>query len=142
MAGDFGIGSDTVEMLSPHFSLDECKCCCGCGLCSVTPRLLALAEAVRDILKEPMIVHSVCRCKAHNAAVGGSPTSKHLKGQAMDFHVRGLSPVAVYNAIVKAWHDGKLPELGGVGLYDWGVHIDIAKAPDGHLRTWDRREAR
>ena len=51
-----------------------------------------------------------------------------------------MSPVAVYNGVVKAWHDGKLPELGGVGLYDWGVHIDIAKAPDGHLRRWDRRK--
>ena len=126
-------------MLSPHFSLDECKCPC-CGLLNVSPTLLALAEKVRARLKAPMIVHSVCRCKAHNIAVNGSPTSKHLKGQAMDFHVSGLSPLAVYNVIAKAWHDGRLPELGGVGLYDWGVHIDIAKAPDGHLRTWDRRK--
>lgn len=131
-----------MEMLSPHFSLDECKCRCGCGLLNVSPTLLALAEKVRGVLKEPMIVHSVCRCKKHNSEVGGSPKSKHLTGQAMDFHIRGLSPVMLYNTIVKAWHDGRLPELGGVGLYDWGVHIDIAKAPDGHLRTWDRREAR
>lgn len=131
-----------MEMLSPHFSLDECKCRCGCGLCSVTPQLLDLAEKVRSILQTPMIVTSGTRCVSHNARVGGSPTSKHLQGLAMDFYCRTLSPTAIYNAIIKAWHDGKLPELGGVGLYDWGVHIDIAKAPDGHLRTWDRREAR
>ena len=130
------------EMLSPHFSLDECACRDGCGFDTPDEALLNLAEAVRDILKEPMIVHSVCRCKAHNAAVGGSPTSKHLKGQAMDFHVRGLSPLAVYNAIVKAWHDGRLPGLGGVGLYDWGVHIDVHHAQDGHLRRWDLRNVR
>ena len=129
-----------MEMLSPHFSLDECKCRDYCGFDTPDPRLLALAEKIRSILKEPMIVHSVCRCKAHNIAVGGSPTSKHLKGQAMDFHVSGLSPVAVYNAVVKAWHDGRLPELGGVGLYDWGVHIDVHHAQDGHLRRWDRRK--
>ncbi|MDY2647929.1 MAG: D-Ala-D-Ala carboxypeptidase family metallohydrolase [Pyramidobacter porci] len=130
------------EMLSPHFAKDECVCRCGCGLCNATPRLLALAEKVRSILKEPMHVHSVCRCKAHNAKQGGSPTSKHLKGQAMDFHCERLSPLVVYNAVAQAWYDGRLPELGGIGLYNWGVHIDIAKAPDGHLRTWDRRKAR
>ena len=133
-----------MEMLSPHFSLDECACRCkrhkDAPHCNVSPRLLALAEKVRGVLKEPMIVHSVCRCKAHNIAVHGSPTSKHLKGQAMDFHVSGLSPVAVYNAVVKAWHDGRLPELGGVGLYDWGVHIDVHHAQDGHLRRWDLRK--
>lgn len=131
-----------MEMLSPHFSRGECACRCGCGLCSVTPQLLDLAEKVRSILQTPMIVTSGTRCVSHNARVGGSPTSKHLQGLAMDFYCRTLSPTAIYNAIIKAWHDGRLPELGGVGLYDWGVHIDIAKAPDGHLRTWNRREAR
>lgn len=130
------------DRLSAHFRRAELACRCGCGLLNVSPQLLDLAEKVRAILQTPMIVTSGTRCVSHNARVGGSPTSKHLQGLAMDFYCRTLSPTAVYNAVVKAWHDGKLPELGGVGLYDWGVHIDIAKAPDGHLRTWDRREAR
>lgn len=130
------------EMLSPHFAKDECVCRCGCGLCNVTLRLLALAEKVRDLLRQPMIVTSVCRCREHNAKVGGSPRSKHLLGRAMDFHCKRLSPQAVYDAVVRAWENGELSELGGVGLYDWGVHIDTEKAPDGHLRTWDRRKAR
>ncbi|OON87820.1 YcbK family protein [Pyramidobacter sp. C12-8] len=130
------------EMLSPHFAKDECVCRCGCGLCNATPRLLALAGKIRDLLGEPMIVTSVCRCRKHNAKVGGSPRSKHLSGRAMDFYCKRLSPQAVYDAIVRAWENGELSELGGIGLYNWGVHIDIAKAPDGHLRTWDRRKAR
>lgn len=131
------------EMLSPHFAKDECVCCCGCGLCNATPRLLMMAEKIRDLLGEPMIVRSVCRCAEHNAKTpGASPTSKHLAGKAMDFYCRRLSPLAVYNTIAKAWYDGRLPELGGVGIYDWGVHIDTEKAPDGHLRRWDKRKAR
>lgn len=131
------------EMLSPHFAKDECACRCGCGLCNATPRLLMMAEKIRDLLGEPMIVRSVCRCAEHNAKTpGASPTSKHLAGKAMDFYCRRLSPLAVYNVVAKAWYDGRLPELGGVGLYDWGVHVDIAKAADGHLRTWDRRKVR
>lgn len=131
-----------MEMLSPHFSLDECKCRCGCGLCNVTPQLLDLAEKVRSILQTPMIVTSVCRCREHNAKVGGSPRSKHLSGLAMDFYCKRLSPQAVYDAVVRAWENGELSELGGVGVYDWGIHIDTEKAPDGHLRRWDKRKAR
>lgn len=126
-------------MESVHFSEKELSCRCGCGLNNVTPKLLALAEKVRSLLKEPMIVHCACRCKKHNADVGGSPTSKHLTGQAMDFHCAHLPPLVIYNVIVKAWHNGKLSLLGGVGVYDWGIHIDVAKV-DGHLRRWDLRK--
>lgn len=134
-----------MEMLSPHFSLDECKCKCkrhkDAPYCPVSQRLLSLAEKIRDLLGEPMITRSVCRCKAHNAETpGASPTSKHVDGKAMDFYCRRLSPLAVYNAIAKAWHDGRLPELGGVFVYDWGVHIDTEKASDGHLRRGDYRK--
>lgn len=125
-----------MEMLSPHFSLDECKCRCGCGLCSVTPQLLDLAEKVRNILQTPMIVTSGTRCVSHNARVGGSPTSKHLQGLAMDFFCRTLSPTAVYNAILSRYIKGYLPELGGMGLYKSFVHIDAYHAEDGHLRLW------
>lgn len=140
-----------MEMLSPHFSLDECKCRCkrhkDAPYCNVSPRLLSLAEKVHDLLKCPMIVTSCCRCREHNAESGGSPNSKHLcsdtqPARAMDFRPKDTAPAVAYNAIVKAWRDGRLNELGGIGLYDWGVHIDTFKAPDGHLRTWDRREAR
>lgn len=130
------------EMLSPHFAKDECVCRCSCGLCNATPRLLMMAEKIRDLLRQPMIVTSVCRCREHNAKVCGSPQSKHLLGRAMDFYCKRLSPQAVYDAIVRAWENGELSELGGVGIYDWGIHIDTEKAPDGHLRRWDKRKAR
>lgn len=134
--------------LTPHFVDYELACKCsrhkGAPLCNVSPRLLSLAESVRDLLKTPMIVTSCCRCKEHNADVGGLSTSKHVctptqPARAMDFRPKDTSPIVAYNAIVKAYYDGRLPELGGIGLYDWGLHIDIAKASDGHLRTWDYR---
>ena len=123
-------------MQSEHFKESELECRCGCGLCNATSELLELAEGVRAVLGAAMVVHSCCRCEKHNAAVNGSATSKHLSGQAMDFHAVGISPSETYRAIVAAYEDGLLPSLGGVGLYSWGVHIDTAKAVDGHLRTW------
>ncbi len=128
-----------AEKLSPHFTVRECKCPC-CGLLNVSPTLLKLAEKIRTQLKAPMHVHSVCRCVRHNREVGGRPKSRHLLGHAMDFHVPNLSPQATYNAIIKMWAAGDLPELGGVFVYDWGVHIDIDHADDGHLRRGDYRK--
>lgn len=134
-----------MEMLSPHFSLDECKCKCkrhkDAPYCPVSQRLLSLAEKIRDLLGEPMIMRSVCRCREHNAETpGASPHSKHMTGQAMDFYCKKLSPLTIYNAIIKMWAAGDLPELGGVFVYDWGVHIDIDHAGDGHLRRGDYRK--
>lgn len=126
-------------MMTDHFTKKELTCRCGCGLSNPTPALLSLAEAVRAVLGKPMIVHCVCRCKEHNKAVGGASKSKHLTGDAMDFHVAGISPEAVRDLIKAAWIRGELPLLGGLGLYQWGVHIDTYKAPDGHLRQWDSR---
>lgn len=138
--------------LSAHFTDSELRCKCkrhkDKQLCNVDRHLLSLAEQVRSLLKVPMVVTSCCRCPAHNTDpdVKGSPTSKHITtetqpARAMDFRPQhSLSPLRAYNTIVKAWRDGKLPELGGIGLYDTFLHIDTAKAADGHLRTWDERK--
>lgn len=136
-----------MEMLSPHFSLNEVKC--GCirhkrdePYCNVSPRLLMLAEKIRERFDCPMITHSVCRCKESNEEAGGVKNSQHLEGKAMDFHVKGFEamPDWVYKTILEEYRNGKLPELGGLFLYDWGVHIDVRNNSDGRLRTGDYRK--
>lgn len=124
--------------MSKHFSKKELMCRCGCGLYNPQPQLLRLAEKVREILGVPMVVTCGCRCPAHNAAVGGEPHSRHLYGQAMDFRC-AREPLTVYHALIEAHEDGRLPELGGLGVYDWGVHIDTYAKRPGYLRLWDRR---
>lgn len=53
-------------------------------------RLKKLIEKVLDPLREaygkPIVVTSGYRCPALNKAVGGSPTSDHMKGCAADVH--------------------------------------------------------
>lgn len=57
-------------------------------------RLKAVAENVLEPVRHhfgaPVIVHSGYRSPAVNDAVGGSKTSQHMKGEAVDFHVVGV----------------------------------------------------
>lgn len=136
-------------MLSPHFADYELKCRCARHrkepYCYVSPRLLSLAEAVRDVLGTPMIPTSCCRCVAHNADVGGVENSYHIGtpsqgARAMDFKPKNLTQLDAYNAIVKAWTKNLLTALGGIGIYKTFIHIDTGTTSDGHLRTWDERD--
>ncbi len=50
-----------------------------------------ILEPVRSHFKKSLIVHSGYRSTAVNAAIGGSKTSQHCRGEAADFHVAGYS---------------------------------------------------
>ena len=128
-----------MEQLTKHFNSADTECHCGCGYNAPSSKLLNLAEKIRNLLELPMIVHCVCRCQRHNKAVSGSGTSQHLYGRAMDFHVKSISDHAHVCRIIKqAYDNGDLPELGGLGLYDWGIHIDCRDT--SQLKYWDSRK--
>jgi len=56
-------------------------------------RLAAVLQEVRDMLGHPMLVSSGYRSPALNRAVGGSPTSDHVRGLAADFTCPGFGSV-------------------------------------------------
>lgn len=77
------------------FTRDEFKCKCGGKYCDGFPvepaeLLVKFADRVREHFNSPAIVSSGIRCKTHNANVGGVSNSRHLRGIAMDFCVKGV----------------------------------------------------
>lgn len=48
-------------------------------------------QPVRDHFKQPVIINSAYRCLKLNKAVGSSSSSQHLKGQAADIEIPGIS---------------------------------------------------
>lgn len=98
-----------MTQLSPHFSLKEMTVTTT-GL-SNTPTGQALAnlnytaqqmELVRSLLGKPIKVNSGYRSAAANKAVGGSTTSAHSYGLAVDFVCPAFgSTRAICEAIVK-----------------------------------------
>lgn len=94
------------ESLSTHFTLAELTTT-RTGLPNVPDhetrerlvRVCAFLEIVRAHFGRPIAVHSGYRSPAVNAAVGGSKTSQHMKGEAVDFHVDGVPLVDVFDWI-------------------------------------------
>lgn len=58
-------------------------------------------EPARVAFGSPIYITSGYRCPALNKAVGGKPTSQHLRGEAADLQVRGVKNLRkLYNAIL------------------------------------------
>jgi hypothetical protein len=84
--------------LSPHFTLDELSVT-STGLpnivpAHVIPRLKLVATHILEPVRAkfgPFSPNSGYRSPAVNRAVGGSKSSQHAKGEAVDFEVPGVS---------------------------------------------------
>ena len=113
--------------LSTHFSRAEFRCRCGrCGHDTVDAELLTVLEAVREHFGAKVRITSACRCADHNARVGGSPRSQHVRGRAADIQVEGVAPAEVYAYLVHTW-----PDRYGFGQYQRSgfVHVDTRTSP-------------
>lgn len=103
---------------------------CHCGKCTETPIDLdhvAKLQKLRDDLGASITINSAYRCPTHNAAVGGEKNSIHMKGQATDIVLSGMSPNEVADAC---------EHFDGLGRYDTFTHIDSR----GYKARWDLRK--
>ena len=109
--------------LSTNFNVSEFACH-GRGCCStvlIDSKLVSYLQQIRDHFNAPVTITSGYRCEKHNKSVNGATSSRHIKGQAADIVVKGVTPakVAAYAESI-----GVL----GIGLYEGSdgnfVHID------------------
>ena len=70
-----------------YFKDSELQCTCGCNKNNFQTETKMMLNVARERAGIPFIVNSACRCDFHNKLVGGSPTSSHLKGVAVDIRV-------------------------------------------------------
>lgn len=97
-------------------------------------RLAYSLQMLRDHVGRPVIITSGYRSVEHNTAVGGSPKSQHLVGNAADIKIPGIAPVVVAE-IIQELIEGKFMKEGGIGIYDTWTHYDIR----GTAARWDLR---
>ena len=85
-----------------------------------------VVDPIVDVYPD-LIITSGYRCIALNSRLGGSSTSQHVFGQAVDIQIPGLSTADVYNYIyyqVTGWDQliWEYPERGGSS---W-VHVSYS----------------
>ena len=122
-------------MLSPHFSLAECTASAKAKQLGIdnTPNAEQLSnmvylchrvlEPLRSYFKKPVVVNSMFRSVATNRAVGGSSTSQHCKGEAVDCEIVGIP-----NNVIADWVSEHL-------LFDQ-VILEFYKPSEGINSGW------
>jgi putative chitinase len=99
---------DLKQKLSEHFTLEELtrtstglKNIPSTGEITHLKRLCAVClEPLREYLKVPMLINSGFRSRAVNIAVGGSRTSDHPNGDAVDFRTATHSSIKLWKLII------------------------------------------
>jgi len=80
----------------------EMACNC-CGEKKDNPVLLEMINKARRLSGIPFIITSWYRCEGHNMAVGGSPTSSHVDGKAIDIAFKNsVDLFKIVNGLMKA----------------------------------------
>ena len=111
------------QKIATNFQAREFDCQ-GVGCCSETPideKLVEYLQQIRTHFGKPVYL-TAYRCKTHNALTPNAATnSRHIYGQAADFHIDGVAPLEI----------AKYAEsigVKGIGLYDTFVHIDTRES--------------
>lgn len=107
-----------------NFKYSEIACpCCG-KIRPIDPRLSFLLQSLREKIKLPIYISKGggLRCRGYNKRIGGYKYSPHLKGKAVDIHVKNMD-ITVLATLAK--------EVGftRIGLYPHShfVHLDTLK---------------
>lgn len=121
--------------LTKNFSSLEFECPCNqCTSNYIDEELVKLLQELREKYNDSITITSGYRCPAHNAAVGGVPSSAHQAGLAADFQPK----------IVNVDELDKLYDLAysifnniGDGRHKKFVHVDTRpKKTNGQKRVW------
>lgn len=80
-------------------------------------------QPIRDKIKKPMIITSGFRSNLVNKLVKGVSNSQHLKGQAADFIINGMTPTQIIEKIKTCNID--FDQL--INEYDRWVHVSYNK---------------
>ena len=104
--------------VSENFRLREFECKDGSHQVVLHSELLRRLQDLRSALGRPVYITSGYRNREHNARVGGSPNSYHLRGMAADIRVPGVNTRDLAAAAREAG-------FRGIGIYNSFVHVDV-----------------
>ena len=117
----YSLAAESERQITPHFKVREFACSDGSDPVFISQPLAELLENIRVHFGAAVHIHSGYRTVSFDASLKkSSKKSQHCNGLAADLHVDGHTHQEVYNYACQL-----LGDHGGVGLYSWGVHIDV-----------------
>ena len=114
---EFSVSADGDDYLSENFKVREFACHDGSDYVLIDLDLVDYLQQIRDHFGSPVTINSGYRSPSYNESVGGASRSYHVRGQAADIVVSGVSPseVAAYAETLG---------MHGIGLYSSFTHVD------------------
>lgn len=108
-----------------YFDRGEFECKCGGKYCDGFPaepdeKMVRYADEIRRRLGVPLRVNSGLRCKVWNQKNNGASQSQHMTGFACDLGC----PKGITAEKMASVAEEVIGNTGGIGIYDWGIHID------------------
>lgn len=107
--------------LTEHFSAYEFQCKCGCGERKVSDDLVAKLEIVRQMYGSSIKITSGYRCLEHNTAIGGSPGSSHIDGEAVDIACSTSGKRDLLVGFLRT-------QFTRMGIAKDFIHVDVSKS--------------
>jgi len=110
-----------------EYEPDKRFACPCCGRNWIDIRLERLVRHIEERAGEKLTITSGYRCEKHNRKVGGSETSSHLKGLAVDIGIeRSRLRYRVIGAAIRLG-------LHRIGVGKDFVHLDIDRQKDARV---------
>lgn len=107
--------------MTNNFTKSQITCKCGCGYNDISMILMHMLQDMRNKYGKPIYITSGCRCRIHNASVGGKLNSAHLTGLAVD--IAFANSQQLYILIELAIHAGF--KRIGINFKSKFIHLDI-----------------
>lgn len=109
------------DYLTKNFQVKEFACKDGSDPVFIAKPLPMVCQYIRMRAGKAVTINSAYRTPEKNKAVGGAEYSQHLYGTAADLVTpKGWTPARLANVAREI-----MPDWGGVGTYDWGIHVDV-----------------
>lgn len=114
--------TDANEKVGQHFKVKEFACRDGSQIVFIDDYLISILDILRNQVGKPVHINSGYRTPTRNKAVNGAKYSYHMRGQAADIRINGMTAKEIANKLDKI-----IPYGCGIIVYSTWVHIDTRK---------------
>ena len=122
MIKSYIMDTDANENVGKYFKVKEFACRDGSQVVFIDDHLVSILDILRNQVGKPVHITSGYRTPARNKAVGGAKYSYHMRGQAADIRIEGMTGKEIANKL-----NGIIPFECGIMAYSTWVHIDTRK---------------